>query len=448
MEEQAGYTETDNRSYENEIALLGSVMNGGNPPEYVKVEHFQWVAFRWAWDAVQRICANGMIPDAITIGDELARAERLNEFGYGQWTGRAALSRLRDFGNSESVDSYAANVVDYANKRQIERILTDGVMQAKNGRRAHSIISDTTTLLSKISSPLGIKSISIKTALSEAWDATDAASRGELVSVPSGYVDLDNAILDGGYSGGDLIIIAGRPGTGKTALLASMVDNIAKNMKKVIVFTLEMSNRQIAMRLIAMNSGITYGEQKKGTVKDWQKYQNGVKILETLPIILCDVSSISISQMRREILAESANGKIDCVVLDYIQLGGVDKKHDRRDQDIAEITQGLKQIAKDFDVPVLAAAQLNREVEKRASQRPILSDLAESSSLEKDADLIHFLYRSQDAGKENVTEVITAKNRNGAVGTVDLIFRANLTRFDNAASKKVDFEQPRQYRDD
>jgi replicative DNA helicase len=334
--------------------------------------------------------------------------------------------------------------VDYANKREIAAIMTQGAYWAKNGRRAMDITTDVTTLLSKISNPLGTKTISIKDALSEAWDATNSAAQGQAVCVPSGYIDLDH-LLDGGYSGGDLIIIAGRPGTGKTALLASMIDNMSKAHKKVLCFSLEMSNRQIAMRLLAMNTGITYGEQKTGKVKDWEVYQKGNSDLSVLPIALCDVASISVSQARREILAENAKGKIDCVLFDYIQLGGNDKKHDRRDQDIAEITQGLKAIAKDFDIPVIAAAQLNREVEKRASQKPILSDLAESSSLEKDADLIHFLYRNPE--RQNVTEVITAKNRNGEVGSIELIYRANLTRFDNASSRTIHFDEPHQYKD-
>jgi replicative DNA helicase len=445
MEDQADYvTEVDKRSHENEIALLGSVLNGAKMPEFVHSNHFQWHAFGWAWKAARLLEIENITPDAITLGDALEREGKLAEFGYGMFTGRAAISRLRDFGQPENVDSYAQNVVDYANKREIAAIMTQGAYWAKNGRRAMDITTDVTTLLAKISNPLGTKTISIKDALSEAWDATNSAAQGQAVCVPSGYIDLDH-LLDGGYSGGDLIIIAGRPGTGKTALLASMIDNMSKAHKKVLCFSLEMSNRQIAMRLLAMNTGITYGEQKTGKVKDWEVYQKGNSDLSVLPIALCDVASISVSQARREILAENAKGKIDCVLFDYIQLGGNDKKHDRRDQDIAEITQGLKAIAKDFDIPVIAAAQLNREVEKRASQKPILSDLAESSSLEKDADLIHFLYRNPE--RQNVTEVITAKNRNGEVGSIELIYRANLTRFDNASSRTIHFDEPHQYKD-
>ena len=196
-----------------------------------------------------------------------------------------------------------------------------------------------------------------------------------------------------------------------------------------------MLNKQIAMRLIAMDSGVTYQKQKSGklTDSDWPLYTNSVDKLSSpdYGIVLNDLPEITISAMRRELRRIWADKPCDCIMVDYIQLQGADNDHERRDLQIGEITKGLKSISKEFNAPVIAGAQMSRAVEQRADRKPQLSDLRESGSIENDADVVAFLHRP-DKDSKTQTELIFAKNRNGAVGTVDLIFLEALTKFQSA----------------
>jgi replicative DNA helicase len=317
--------------------------------------------------------------------------------------------------------------------------MSSGANWAVNGRSANDIITDLSQRMGNIrtfDSRAATHTATIGEAVSDAYDYSDRASQGKIIYVPTGYIDMDN-VLSGGMTSPDLYIVAARPGQGKTAFLVSVARNAAEKKKRTAIFSLEMMNRQVAMRLIAQESGVSYDRQKSGkmSVDDWQKYTDAVEIVSGYPIILNDMPAISISRIRQEL---RRMGKVDAVMVDYIQLGGVDGKYDRRDQEIGEITGGLKSIAKEFDVPVLAAAQLSRALEQRSNKRPVLSDLRESGSLENDADVVMFIYRPdqyENDAMQNKAEIIVSKHRNGPVGTVDLIFRPELTRFESATSR-------------
>jgi replicative DNA helicase len=436
---------TQIHGYEAEAALIGAVLNGAAPPEFIRPEHFDWVCYAWAWAGIIRLQDTGLQIDAVTLGDEIQDMGKLPEFQThtAQWTGRTALGRLRDYGQMESVQTYAYRVFDLSMKREIMSLMNTGASWALNGRKGPDIVRDLVTRLSNMSSPLGTHAAHIREALSAAWDYSTAAAHGEIVTVPTGFIDIDR-LLDGGYSGGDLIILAGRPSTGKTALLATYAHNMtgprARKKQKVLIFSLEMSSRQIAMRLIAQQTGITYGAQKQGTAIDWDVYNAGVEELGNRTIILCDTPAITVGNLRRELLVENGKGKVDIVLVDYLQLAEADDEYQRRDLEVAAVVRGLKAIAKEFDIPIVAAALLSRAVEQRADKRPILSDLGESSAIEAAADVVHFLYRDPDPAKGNVTEVITAKHRNGAVGEVDLFYHAALTKFEDAATRTADFQ--------
>jgi replicative DNA helicase len=232
------------------------------------------------------------------------------------------------------------------------------------------------------------------------------------------------------------MVIAGRPGAGKTALMVSIAKKVAEQNKQVVIFSLEMVRKQIAMRLIAMESGITYGSQKSGKLQDneWPFYTQAVEKLSSIDdgIVLNDLPAITISQMRRELRRLWIEKPADLVIVDYIQLQGADGDFERRDLQIGEITRGIKSLCKEFNVPIIAGAQMSRDIEKRAEKRPVLSDLRESGSIENDADIVAFIHRPDKLG--NTAELIFEKNRNGECGVVDLIYHGARTRFDSATS--------------
>jgi replicative DNA helicase len=423
---------------DNETGLLGAVMR--DPAQYesirelVTANDFSWQCYGWAWEIFEKLHTNGMVIDVITVGDELERIGKLDEFALegGQFRARAALSHIRADGNPRAVETYAANILDYSAKRQIVPLMNDGVTWAANGRRGADIITDLTQRLSKIKtfdSKASQHALTLAEAVSQAYDYTDRAARGEIKTVKTGFIDLDR-ILKGLY-GGDVYYIASRPGQGKTAWLGSLVKNVAETGKRVAVFELEMTNQAIAMRLLAQQSGVSVDKQRSGEMEeyDWPKYTQAVETLAEYPVFLNDLPSISPARIRQEL---RRIGVVDLVVIDYIQLASADAREDKRYMELANIARGLKAIAKEFDVPVITAAQLSRAVEMRAEKKPILSDLKESGGLEENADVVMFIYRP-DQDEQNKAEIIVAKHRNGRVGMCELIYIPHLTRFDNLA---------------
>ena len=353
---------------ENEIGVLGSVM--ADPAqldtlEMLKPSDFSWHSYGWAWKSILSLKEAGMGIDQITVGDSLEREDKLQEFAtdgsFGIYHGRAALSKLREFGEPRNALSYASNVLDYSAKRALDRMFTEGVNWSKNGRHAQDIIQDIQQRLDEVrtfNSKALTHTQSMKEAVEVASDRTDRASRGDIAYVPTGLIDLDT-MLGGGLSAPDFMIIAGRPGSGKTGLMTTIAYNAAHKGFNVAFFTLEMANEQIAMRLIAMESGVDYTKQKSGKMeeKDWPLYTHGSKIISSLPITLCDLPAITISQIKQE-LRRMKN--VDLVIVDYIQLAGVDGKYGSREQEVSSISKGMKLLCKEFNLPFVDGAQLSR----------------------------------------------------------------------------------------
>jgi replicative DNA helicase len=435
---------------ENETGLIGSILRDPYKfdlvREMITSDDFDWHPYGWCWKAFESLRNQGLHIDQVTLGDELNRVGKLNDFQLDEnkvFTGRNALGKLRDSGSPAAVETYAANVLDYSAKRLLLEEFSTGAQWAKNGRRAADIISDMMQRFNKIRTFDG-KSAKhtqkLSEAVSAAYDHTDAAARGEIQFVMTDFIDLDKML--GGISAPDLLIIAGRPGQGKTAFLVSVAMNVAKQKKRVAFFSLEMKNTQIAMRLLAQASGVSYDKQKTGKLaeSDWAKYTNAVEHLsafEDYPIYINDLPSIKPSQIRRELMRI---GSADLVIVDYVGLADSDGKYDTRALEVSAIMKSFKAVCKEFDIPMLAAAQLSRAVEQRQNKKPILSDLKESGGIEENADIVMFIHRPDE--ESNNTEIIVAKHRNGQVGTIDLIYRPELTRFDNAASKMYKFNEP------
>ena len=273
-------------------------------------------------------------------------------------------------------------------------------------------------------------------------DLKEKSLNPQFLGLRSGFYELDS--LTQGFQKSDLIILAGRPGMGKTALSLNIMMTVMKQTRlPILFFSLEMSKEQIIYRLLSMETNINQTRLKNGTLSqsDWAKLTKVMKILSKLPLFIDDTIDLSVTEIRskiKTILFEKK--KIGLVIIDYLQLMQISKtKIDNRAQELSYITRFLKTIAREFNIPVIALSQLSRNVENRLDKRPVLSDLRESGSIEQDADLVLMLYRNQFPKKENFNsprgsehlELILAKHRNGPTGTVKLIFNERRMKFYN-----------------
>jgi replicative DNA helicase len=257
-----------------------------------------------------------------------------------------------------------------------------------------------------------------------------------LIGISSGFYDLDS--MTQGFQKSDLIIIAGRPSMGKTAFSLNIAVNIVKKQKlPVLFFSLEMSKQQLIYRLLSNETKISNIRLRSGNIrkKDWLELSNTIKTFSCLPLFIDDSATLSITEIRlkiKKLFFEET--KIGLIVIDYLQLmQNSSFSSNNRVQELSQITRSLKNIAREFNVPIIALSQLSRNVETRLNKRPILSDLRESGSIEQDADLVLMLYRDNyynpNISQTNLTELILAKHRNGPVGTIKLKFDPTCTRF-------------------
>ena len=262
-------------------------------------------------------------------------------------------------------------------------------------------------------------------------------SKGFLTGITSGFDHFDR--LTAGLQPSDLIIVAGRPSMGKTALALNMGYNAAKSTKKgIAVFSLEMSKQQLGIRLLGFESRIDATRLRTGRLKkdEWQELIDSADRLSEIPIYIDDSSAISVLEMKAKCRRLKKRGELGLVIVDYMQLIQGRRSAESRQLEMSEISRGLKGLAKDLDIPVMALSQLNRKVEDRPNKRPQLADLRESGAIEQDADVIVFIYRDefynpQSEESRNIAEIIIGKQRNGPTGSVKLTFLKELTRFEN-----------------
>lgn len=262
-----------------------------------------------------------------------------------------------------------------------------------------------------------------------------------ITGVPSGFIDLD--YMTNGFQPSDFILIAARPSMGKTAFVLNVLQHVASKKKiDCVFFSLEMSKEQLVSRMISMQSGIDASLLRRGNLSDnqWMDLVEGTIEVGNFRITIDETPGISINELRGKCRKLKMEKDIKLVIIDYLQLmSGSGKRTDGRQQEISEISRNLKAIARELEAPVIALSQLSRASETRTDHRPILSDLRESGAIEQDADLVMFLYRdgyyNKDTDKPNEAEVIIAKQRNGPIGTVKLVWKPETTRFVNMAKE-------------
>jgi replicative DNA helicase len=425
---------------EQEAALIASILRRPAAfvecAEIISASDFSWDAYGESWQAMIALHAQGLRIDVITVGDELDRMGKLvnwqaHETSMAGWQGRAALAELRQsLAAGESATSYAQKVLDYSAKRKIVQHLSVGIQQCANGRYASDVLSDLTRKLETVATPgkIAATAMSLAEIAEQEYAHIYRAAESEPDVIQTGWGDLDN--LFSGFEAPDFSIVAALPGVGKTAFLVSLSKNIYDRYpsKKVLIFTLEMSAAQWYRRLVSAEAGISYKSQKTGrlTPDEWEKYNSaydGMKWKKN--VVINDLPGINPAQVRQEIRRTQPS----LVIIDYIGLMTAGERIEKRYEQVAAVARALKNTAKEFNIPVLAAAQLNRESVK--SDRPRLQHLAESAELERATDNVFFLHRPDELDMQ--TEIILAKCRNGQIGTRKLIFIPGRTRFESIA---------------
>ena len=374
--------------------------------------------------------------DLITLGDELTRRERLDDVG-----GPAYLANLMNVvPTAVHVEHYGRIVERKAVLRNLisaaGKIAAVGYEEANDAEIA---IDRAEGILFEISQRRTVGGFeSLATLLGEAYDRLEYLHehRGQILGIPSGLSQLDTLL--GGFQPSDLVILAARPSVGKTSLALNIAQHAAvREGKKVGVFSLEMSREQLALRLLSAESGINPRPLQSGFVDetDWSKIAQVMNAMHSAPMWIDDSPGLTVMELRtkaRRLEAEQRG--LDLVIVDYLQLmqGSTMQREANRVQEVSEISRGLKQLARELKVPVLALSQLSRGVEQRGTAEPRLSDLRESGSIEQDADVVIFLYREGEQNAESDVELVkakVAKHRNGPIGEVPLQFRKSNTRF-------------------
>ena len=280
--------------------------------------------------------------------------------------------------------------------------------------------------------------VPIRQVVMNAMEKIEKASKnkGAVTGIPTGFVDLDYKTA--GLQPSDLVLIAARPSMGKTAFVLNVAEYMAfKQDNTVAIFSLEMSKEQLVNRLFAMQSRVDSQHIRTGQLSDqeWEKLIESAGIIGKSKLIIDDTPGISIAELRSKCRKFKLEHNLSIVIIDYLQLMSGSGKTDSRQQEISDISRSLKGLARELNVPVVALSQLSRAVEQRPDHRPMLSDLRESGAIEQDADVVMFLYRddyyNHDTDKKDIAEVIIAKQRNGPIGTVELAWLPNYTKFAN-----------------
>ena len=265
---------------------------------------------------------------------------------------------------------------------------------------------------------------------------TASRNQGSVTGIPTGFIDLD--YKTSGFQPSDLILVAARPSMGKTAFVLNIAQYMAfHDNVTVAVFSLEMSKEQLVNRLLALESKVDSQNIRTGNLEDeeWAKLIEGANVIGNSNLIIDDKPGISISELRSKCRKYKMEHNLGIIFIDYLQLMTGSGRSESRQQEISEISRSLKALARELNVPVVALSQLSRAVEQRPDHRPMLSDLRESGAIEQDADVVMFIYRddyyNKDSENKNIAEIIIAKQRNGPIGTVNLVWLPNYTKFVN-----------------
>jgi replicative DNA helicase len=426
-----------------EEAVLGAILIDSESyftiAQFLKPDDFYIVRNRWIWEACTRLHERRGPIDYLTVCETLEQQGQLSEVGGPAYV----MSLINQTPSSLNAEAYARMVEENAIRRRMLSAANELAKLAYDQKQSVDTIMDEAekSIFSISERRVQTDLQPIQRVLSDVYDRVDQLSRRDedIFGVPTGLVDIDK--LFGGLQKSDLLIIAGRPGMGKTGFMLSIMKNAAMKYKKhIAMFSLEMSNEQLVQRLIAQETGIDTQRLRTGKLAEEEipLFTHAIEVLSDTHIYLDDTPAITPMQLRTKCRRLHLEYELDLVIIDYLQLMSSDMRTDNRVQEVSYISRNLKILARELNVPVLVGAQLSRAVEQRADKRPVLSDLRESGSLEQDADIVMFIHRpdalEKDSPKANIAEIIVGKHRNGPTHPgIELVFLNNLARFENAA---------------
>ena len=422
-----------------EMSLLGAVLIDeevlADASEHVKPKDFYDKRHAVIFDAMMRLYEKNKPVDLLTLTDELKRKKELDGVG-----GSAYLTELTNYvPTAAHAESYAEIVAQKAVRRRLIKASGDISELGYNEETStQELLQQAEAELFSVSDQsLKQDLTSLESILTDSFDRLEELHRnkGALRGIRTGYRDLDN--MTAGLQRSDLIILAARPAMGKTTLVTNLAYNVATIAKQpVLFFSLEMSKEQLVDRMLSDASGVDSWNIRTGNLSDddFSKLSEAMGEMSEAPIFIDDTPGLSVLEMRTKARRAAHDQPLGLIIIDYLQLmQGSGRSDGNRVQEVSEISRGLKLIARELDVPVIALSQLSRSVESRSPQIPQLADLRESGSIEQDADIVMFIYReayyNPDTERENITDLIIAKHRNGPVGKVELYFHPERLRF-------------------
>ena len=427
-------------SVEAEQSVIGSMLMDREAimaaSEIVTSEDFYQHQYGIVFEAMLELYNEGKPVDLITLQERLREKEVPPEV--------SSLEFIKDLLNttltSANVRSYAQIVQEKSMLRKLIKVneeIANTCYLAKE--RVEDIMEDTERkIFNLVQKRSNGDYVPIKDVVLNALDKIEIASKnkGSVTGIPTGFVDLD--YKTSGMQPSDLVLVAARPSMGKTAFVLNMAQHMAfRNGVTAAIFSLEMSKEQLVNRLLSLESRVDSQSIRTGNLsdEDWTKLIEGAGIIGKSNLIIDDTPGISVAELRSKCRKYKLEHNLGIIIIDYLQLMTGNKKTDSRQQEISDISRSLKEIARELSVPVVALSQLSRAVEQRPDHRPMLSDLRESGAIEQDADVVMFIYRddyyNKDSEKKGIAEIIIAKQRNGPIGTVELVWLPNYTKFAN-----------------
>ena len=428
-------------SKEAEQSVIGSMIMDRDAivtaSEMLHKDDFYYQQYGIIFEAMVELFTAGQPVDLVTLQNKLKEKdvpEEISSLGF-------VRELLASVPTSANIKYYATIVSENAVKRRLIRV-TEGIEnECYAGKETlESVLNKTEKdIFALLNSRSGGEFVPIRQVVLNALEKIENASKqsGTVTGIPTGFVDLDYRTA--GLQPSDLILVAARPSMGKTAFVLNIAQHVAfKEAKSVAIFSLEMSKEQLVNRLFSLESRVDAQALRTGNLSDadWEKLIEGASIIGESKLIIDDTPGISISELRSKCRKYKLEQGLDIIIIDYLQLmTGSGRGNESRQQEISDISRSLKGLARELNVPVVALSQLSRAVEQRPDKRPMMSDLRESGAIEQDADVIMFIYRddyyNKDTDLKGVSEIIIAKQRNGPIGTVNLAWLPEYTKFAN-----------------
>ncbi|MBP3874002.1 MAG: replicative DNA helicase [Lachnospiraceae bacterium] len=439
-------------SQEAEQSVIGSMMID---PEAIAAsssilteDDFYQKPYALLFRAIVDLDASGRPVDEVTLQDRLREMDAPEDLA----SSRTLSELVASVPLSTNARHYAKIVAEKAQLRRMIKTMEGLTAECYADKEKTDDLSDKMEkqVFQLLTRRQGRELTPISQIVMDALDRISAASsqNSSITGLATGFRDLD--FKTSGFQPSDLILVAARPSMGKTAFVLNIGAYMAfRDHRRVAIFSLEMSKEQLVNRLLAQESNIDATRLRNGRLKDseWENLVMGADVIGKSNLVIDDTPGISVAELRSKCRRLKLEGGLDCIMVDYLQLmSGGGRGSDSRQQEISEISRGLKEVARELHVPLIALSQLSRAVEQRPDHRPVLSDLRESGAIEQDADVVIFLYRddyyNKDSERQGIADILIRKQRNGPLGDVELVWLPEYTKFANPANERDRAQNP------